>query len=192
MSFRQWMAWCRDPLLTLGCMDPATRIAEVKARDPQRMRLAELFRAWWQHHHDVPMMVKGLAEDVKELADPAQRGRQALASAIAKLAGTRAAGFALERVNTTGKWSADLYKLTRTGTDDETPAPRGANGGQDHRGHREHRGAAPADPQETAIRADPADPYAHSDGPEHREGIGGGPVAPKAPENMGSGWSEPL
>ena len=192
MSFRQWMAWCRDPLLTLGCADPAARIAEVKARDPQRMRLAELFRAWWQHHHDTPMAVKGLADDVKELADPAQRGRQALASAIGKLAGTRAAGFALERVNTVGKWSADLYKLTRTNTDAEPHASSGASNGQDHRGHREHRGAAPADPQETANRAGDADPYARPGSSEHREGIGGGPIPPKAPENPGAGWSEPL
>lgn len=192
MSFPQWMAWCRDPLLTLGCADPAARIAEVKARDPQRMRLAELFHAWWARHHDMPMAVKGLAEDVKELADPLNRGRQALAASIAKLAGTRAAGFALERVNTAGKWSADLYKLTRTATDDETDAASGARDGQDHRGHREHRGAAPDHRQETANRARDVDPYAHSSAREHRDGIGGGPMPPKPTASLGSGWSEPL
>ncbi|UPY35428.1 DUF6371 domain-containing protein [Sediminicoccus sp. KRV36] len=188
MSFRQWMAWCRDPLLTLGCADPAERIAEVKARDPQRMRLAELFRAWWQHHHDTPMAVKGLADDVKEWADPLNRGRQALAASIAKLAGTRAAGFALERVNTAGRWSADLYKLSRT----EIDAPSGASHGEEHRGHREHRGAVQADPPKTANPAADADPYAHSGASEHREGIGGGSLPPKAADNLGSGWAEPL
>lgn len=191
MSFRRWMAWCRDPLLTLGCADPAARIAEVKARDPHRMRLAELFRAWWARHHDVPMAVKNLADEVKDMADPTNR-RQALAASIAKLAGTRAAGFALERVKTAGVWSADLYKLTRTTTDDETDAAPGARNGEDHRGHRDHRGAAPGHRQETANRARDADPYGHSGTLEHREGIGGGPMPPKPTEILGSGWSEPL
>src|SRR5262249_15913174 len=30
-SFEKWAQWCRDPLLMLGCKDPVSRIAEIKA-----------------------------------------------------------------------------------------------------------------------------------------------------------------
>ena len=43
-SFETWAEWCRDPLLTLGCRDPVERIEALKANDPRRQRIAELFR----------------------------------------------------------------------------------------------------------------------------------------------------
>jgi len=42
-SFETWADWCRDPLDTLGCCDRVVRIEAVKARDPHRQRVAELF-----------------------------------------------------------------------------------------------------------------------------------------------------
>jgi hypothetical protein len=33
-SYEERCAWCRDPLLTLGCRDPVERIATAKANDP--------------------------------------------------------------------------------------------------------------------------------------------------------------
>jgi hypothetical protein len=44
-SFSQWTRWCRDPLLALGCRDPAERIALLKADDPRRRALIEAFDA---------------------------------------------------------------------------------------------------------------------------------------------------
>ena len=42
-SFDVWERWCRDPLLALGCKDPAQRIVEMKARDPHRQKLSAIF-----------------------------------------------------------------------------------------------------------------------------------------------------
>ena len=46
-SFETWAEWCRDPLLVLGCRDPVERIEALKANDPRRQRIAELFQVWW-------------------------------------------------------------------------------------------------------------------------------------------------
>ena len=54
-SFETWAEWCRDPLLTLGCLDPVERIAEAKARDPRRQHIASIFEAWWKCHQSTPM-----------------------------------------------------------------------------------------------------------------------------------------
>ena len=35
-SFEQWCKWVRDPLLALGCHDPAERVNEAKERDGRR------------------------------------------------------------------------------------------------------------------------------------------------------------
>ena len=51
-SFEQWCGWVRDPLLALGCKDPADRVSEAKARDGRRQAIAELFAIWWERHGD--------------------------------------------------------------------------------------------------------------------------------------------
>jgi putative DNA primase/helicase len=113
-SFGDWSRWCRDPLLALGCADPAARVADTKANDPRRKHLAEVFSTWWERHHDQPIRIVDLHEDVRAVADPTGKGRQYLAAMIGKLEGTRAAGFLLARIRTAGKWSPDLYALQRT------------------------------------------------------------------------------
>jgi hypothetical protein len=133
-SFPQWGRWCRDPLLALGCVDPAIRVATAKAHDPRRANLTALFGAWWRHHEDNPVTIAELHSDVRELADPANRGRQYLASRVRGLIGTRIAGFVLVKEATEGKWSADRYVLSLTGDD-------GAAGIGGHRGHWEGGGA---------------------------------------------------
>jgi hypothetical protein len=138
-SFETWCEWVRDPLLTLGCRDVVERIEMAKARDPHRQRTAELFRMWWHHHKNTPVTVADLAEPVRHMVDPQGRGRQFLAAAVGKLAGTRAAGFVLTRQQPAGKWSAATYALQET-------MPEGSDG----IGHRDHRGHNPD--------ADTADP----------------------------------
>ena len=112
-SFETWTQWCRDPLLALGCRDPVERIQVLKANDPRRQRIAELFQVWWEHHGATPVKVSELVEPVKTVADPQGRGRQYLATFIAGLAGTRAAGFVLTRQEPAGKWTAATYALTQ-------------------------------------------------------------------------------
>lgn len=108
-SFEQWAEWVRDPLLTLGCADPVDRILEAKASDPQRKRVAELFEAWFDGHHTIKIKAKDLKDDVREIADPAGRGRQFLSSYLDKLDGTRAAGFVFRRYPPNGKWGTSLF-----------------------------------------------------------------------------------
>jgi hypothetical protein len=122
-SYEVWAQWCRDPLLTLGCQDPVERIEKLKASDPGRQQLAELFGAWWAHHGAAPVAIKDLKE-VKQIADLQGRGRQYLAKKIAGFAGTRAAGFVLNRQAPAGKWGAATYALAKAG---------------DALGHRTHR-----------------------------------------------------
>jgi hypothetical protein len=117
-SFERWAEWCRDPLLALGCRDPVERIEALKAIDPRRQRIAELFRTWWENHRATPIKVSELAEPVKAIADPQGRSRQYLATFIAGLAGTHAAGFVLNRQEPAGKWGPATYALTEAGTID--------------------------------------------------------------------------
>jgi len=126
-SFETWAEWCRDPLLALGCRDPVERIELLKSKDPQRQRVAELFTTWWACHHSNPIAVNDLAQPVKAVVDPQMRGRQYLAVAIGRLAGTRAAGFVLSRQPSAGRWTAATYALKREWSE------------VDGTGHRTHR-----------------------------------------------------
>ena len=119
-SFETWAEWCRDPLVALGCRDPVERIESIKAHDPRRQRIVELFEAWWEHHRSDPVKVSQLAEAVRSIADPQQRGRQYLATFIASLAGTHAAGFTLSRQDAAGKWTAATYALKQTSAEHRT------------------------------------------------------------------------
>ena len=112
-SFETWAEWCRDPLLALGCRDPVERIEALKANDPRRQRIAELFQVWWERHRATPVKANQLAEPVKAIADPQGRGRQYLATFLSGLAGTHAAGFVLTRQEPVGKWAAATYALTK-------------------------------------------------------------------------------
>ena len=87
----------RDPLLTLGCQDPADRVSEAKQRDGRRQVIAELFSVWAKCHQDRPITINNLDDEVKRVADPQDRGRQYLSSRLEKLVGTRMAGFVLTR-----------------------------------------------------------------------------------------------
>jgi hypothetical protein len=128
-SFETWAKWCRDPLLALGCRDPVERIEALKANDPRRQRVAELFQVWWEHHGETPVTANQLAEPVKAVADPQGRGRQYIATFITGLAGTHAAGFVLSRQDPAGKWNAATYVLSKAAP----PDPMG------HRTHRTDR-----------------------------------------------------
>jgi hypothetical protein len=127
-NFEQWCPWVRDPLMALGCQDPAERISEVKERDGRRQIIAELFRVWWEHHRDLPRAVRQLEDNVKQVLDPQGRGRQYLAAQLEKLSGTRLAGFVLTRQAPAGKCGAATYALKKTGE---------VEGHRDHRGHQD-------------------------------------------------------
>ena len=116
-SFEQWAEWVRDPLLALGCADPADRITEAKGKDPQRAFLAELFATWARAHGEEPVAVSDLAGDVISLLNPAGKmSRQWLAKRVSGLEGTRANGLILKATPRTAKWTPTRYYLTREGS----------------------------------------------------------------------------
>ena len=126
-SFEQWCRWVRDPLLALGCKDPADRVSEAKERDGRRQLIAEMFVVWWEKHGDRPIAIRGLHDDVEQVADPQGRGRQYLAAKLEKLDGTRMAGFVMTRQPAAGRWGTATYALKKTDT------------WEGHRDHRDHR-----------------------------------------------------
>ena len=98
----------------MGCQDPVERVSEAKQRDGRRQDVADLFAIWWDKHHDQPVAVRQLHDDVKQVLDPQGRGRQYVASQLEKLAGTRMAGFVLTRQASAGKWGTATYALKNT------------------------------------------------------------------------------
>ena len=125
-SFEQWCRWVRDPLLALGCQDPADQVSEAKERDNRRQVIAELFTLWSERYGDRPMAIRDLDDEVCRVIDQQGRGRQFLSSQFQKLTGTRTAGFVLTRQPAAGRWGTATYALKRTGAREQH---------RDHRGH---------------------------------------------------------
>jgi putative DNA primase/helicase len=122
-SFEDWGLWVRDPLVALGCRDPVDRISALKARDPERQRVIALFAAWHEAHGHNPVKVTDLAETVRNIADPNNRGRQYLAKVVGGLAGTRLGGFVLERQDpTNNRKQGAQYRLLVLGNDQNPSA----------------------------------------------------------------------
>ena len=114
-SFEQWAAWCRDPLLNLGARDPVERINAIKARDPERLAMVELFDLWYQHHEDKPVAASELCEPVRKQIDPQGRSRQFVATQLSTWAGMRIGGFVLTQQKPLGHWGRTTYAVHRTG-----------------------------------------------------------------------------
>lgn len=64
-SFMQWGEWCRLPLLWLGRSDPATRLFELMANDPEREQTARIFEV-------LSRIFKSDAFSVKDVATKAR------------------------------------------------------------------------------------------------------------------------
>jgi hypothetical protein len=145
-SFERWTRWVRDPLLALGCQDVVEQVSRAKARDPERQFVGELFETWNNCHGNTPVAIRNLHEDVRQILDPQERGRQFIQAKLRTLIGTRAAGFILARQAAAGIWGAATYALMSAGD---------PLGHRDDRGHRtecgtqsrpEHEGANPMPP----------------------------------------------
>jgi hypothetical protein len=57
-SYGQWADWCRQPLLWLGLPDPAQRLFEQLAHDPDAEMLGRMLAGWHAAHGPTPMLVR--------------------------------------------------------------------------------------------------------------------------------------
>ncbi len=63
-SFMQWGEWCRLPLLWLGRSDPATRLFELMANDPEREQTARIFDVLHRVFNGSAFSVKNVATKI--------------------------------------------------------------------------------------------------------------------------------
>ena len=165
-SFDQWGRWVRDPLLALGCQDPAIRISEAKSQDNRRQVVAEFFSNWHAIYNDKPVPVRDIDDQLLRIIDPQNRGRQFVASELQKMAGTRLGGFVLTRQAPPGKWGATTYAIQRT-TD-----------AQSDRGHRGHRTDEPTINVNGTTNGSDPEPQ---DGKNNVQNESAGPMPPTNP-----------
>jgi hypothetical protein len=105
-SFEVWASWCRDPLLALGCDDPAARVADLKAEDPLRQNIVELFHAWHTIHGSMPVRFSDLDSRVSGLL---AGNSQTRVSRLQALENACAGGFVLEAIKPLGTWGKKRY-----------------------------------------------------------------------------------
>ena len=121
-SYGQWSAWVRQPLLWLGMADPAERVFEQLAQDPDRETLGRLLHAWRKAFGNAATMIReavnqtntfgndDLLEVLREVAE--ERGeinRRRLGKWIARHQGRIVDGLRFERASGTTsaeKWLA--------------------------------------------------------------------------------------
>ena len=57
-SYSEWSSLCRQPLLWLGCPDPATNVFASMEDDPDREVLGNLLHAWHRLYGSFPNMIR--------------------------------------------------------------------------------------------------------------------------------------
>jgi hypothetical protein len=110
-SFEQWSAWCRDPLLALGCADPVGRMQAIKAQDQRRAMIGELFAAWHDRYGADPVRLSDVDQSVRALSGV--RSRQSFSAFLHSLENTRVTGFVLKIIRSEAKWTAARYAVER-------------------------------------------------------------------------------
>lgn len=94
-------------------MQELSRVTEAKQQDRRRRDVADLFTTWHAQHGGKALPASDLAETVRAIADPQNRGRQYLVSRLDSLVGNRIAGLMLTRIKTDAKWSVTRYAVER-------------------------------------------------------------------------------
>jgi hypothetical protein len=175
-SFEDWAEWCRDPLLALGCCDPVERIDLVKADDPHRRQIVDLFDAWNAHHDERPTKAADLAVPVRALVDPHGRGRHHIETRLTQLVGTCAGGFTLTKQHAAGRHGAYAFALRAT-------FGEGSDPGAENRRPREEGAVV----DETAALASLQTASSSCDSPPTAEGRNHDEAVSLAPPQQGTG-----
>lgn len=68
-SYGDWSDLCRQPLLWLGCADPAASIFEALSEDPDRETLGRLLSAWQEAFGRAPTMIREALTRINRLHD---------------------------------------------------------------------------------------------------------------------------
>ena len=109
-------------------LDPSRtveRIDAMKAEDPQRQEMEEIFLSWWKHHRDNEVKAHELHEVVCSLVDPqfANNRRHRVTYRLNQWLEMRVAGFHLTSNRAyRGKWSKTKYRLLRVDPDEPQAA----------------------------------------------------------------------
>jgi len=82
-SYRKWNDWVRQPLLWLGLPDPADRVFEQMAQDPDREALGRLLHAWQKTFGSLPTMIRTACDKAQSL------GEQDLGDVLLEVAGNK-------------------------------------------------------------------------------------------------------
>jgi hypothetical protein len=109
-SFEQWAAWCRDPLLALGCVDPVHHATDLKFEDPHRQQIFEFLETWYAQHGSKSVKLRDIDPRVRDLIGGS---RQKFATFVRNLEGARAGGFVVTITKPQGKWGAAGYAVHR-------------------------------------------------------------------------------
>lgn len=129
-SFGQWSAWVRQPLLWLGLQDPAERVFEQLAQDPDRETLGRLLHAWHAEFGETPTMIReaailcepGMDEIFREIAeDKGQINRRRLGKWISRHQGRIVDGLRFERAS--GTTSAERWQSKSVTSDKSVAFP---------------------------------------------------------------------
>ena len=136
-SFGQWSALVRQSLLWLSLPDPAERVFEQLAQDPDRETLGRLLHAWHAEFGETPTMIReaviacepGMDEILREIAEDRQQiNRRRLGRWISRHQGRIVDGLRFERAS--GTTSAERWQAKSVMSDKSvTPSQSAQSGG---------------------------------------------------------------
>ena len=135
-SFGQWSALVRQSLLWLSLPDPAERVFEQLAQDPDRETLGRLLHAWHAEFGETPTMIReaviacepGMDEILREIAEDRQQiNRRRLGRWISRHQGRIVDGLRFERAS--GTTSAERWQAKSVMSDKSVTPSRSAQSG---------------------------------------------------------------
>ncbi len=64
-GYVEWSAWCRQPLLWLDQVDPATRVFQGLKNDPAQLLLGRVMQGWIEKHGSSPKLVRDVVKTAR-------------------------------------------------------------------------------------------------------------------------------